>query len=156
MSKQRTIDSFIKDTDFLLAKYKIVQQYFPDATCNMYGNFGSKTVNANYTKFEFQTTYSGLFVVPYCEVELDHNGVKETIKIHSKPRASRLVYQDRWRQPKTLRFSRLSINLKNNQFKDEMLNACRAEMMKYIAGNPGYKLDDKHLEPRLKKLMIFT
>lgn len=156
MGKQRTIDSFIQDTDFLLAKYKIVQQHFPDATCNMYGDFGSKAVNKNYTKFEFITSYSGLFVVPYCEVELDHNGMKETIRIHSKPKASRLVYLDRWKKPQTLRFSRLSFNLKNNQFKDEMLNACRAEMMKYIAANPAYKLDEKHLEPRLKKLMIFT
>lgn len=156
MGKQRSIDYFIKKTDFLLAKYKLVQKYFPDASCNTYGDFCSKTVNTNYTKFEFLTTYGGLFVIPFYEIELYHNDIKEVIKVYSKPRASRLLYLEKWKLPRTIRFSRLSFNLKNNKFKDEMLNACRAEIMKYIAANPGYHLNDKHLEPRLKKLMIFT
>ena len=30
------------------------------------------------------------------------------------------------------------------------------EMMSFIKNNPGHKMDDKHLEPRLKKLLVFT
>jgi hypothetical protein len=29
-------------------------------------------------------------------------------------------------------------------------------MMGFIKDNPGYQMDDKHLEPRLKKLLVFT
>jgi hypothetical protein len=37
-----------------------------------------------------------------------------------------------------------------------MLNACRAEIMSFIKTHPKYQMDDKHLEPRLKRLLAFV
>jgi hypothetical protein len=156
MGRSRSIDDFIKETEHRLTKYKAVQEKFPDAKCNYYSDFSSKTVNKEYTKWQFVSSYSGLHVMPYCEVIYNFDGQEEVIKVHSSPKASRLVYLQRWHKPKTIKFSRLTINLKNNQFKDDMLNDCRAEIMKFISANPGYQLDKKHLEPRLQKLLAFT
>lgn len=156
MGKPHSIDVFIKEAEYQLAKYKLVKEHFPDARCSAYGEFTSKTVNTQYNKWDFLTNYGGLFVAPYCEVKLEFDGAEEMVKVHSSPRNSRLVYLRRYSAPKSLKFSRLSINLKNNKFKDDMLNSCRAEIMNFIKNNPGYKLDDKHLEPRLKKLLLFT
>lgn len=156
MGKARSITDFIKDTEYQLAKYKTVCAEFPDARCNYYSDFTAKSVNQKYTDWEFYTSYGGLYVMPYCKIAFNYDGKDEIIKIHSQPRANRLVYLQRWAKPKTIKFSRLAINLKNNQFKDDMLNACRAEIMKFIQANPGYHLDKKHLEPRLQKLLAFT
>jgi len=155
MSKSHSIDDFIKENKYYLAKYEAVKAVFPDARVNQYIQFSSKMVNKNYTKFEFQTRYGGLFILPYCEIPFTHDGKEEIIKIHSLPKATRLVYLRRLGD-RTMKFSRLSINLKNNNFKEDMLNACCAEIMKFIAANPGYRMDDRHLEPRLKKLLLFT
>jgi len=158
MARSRSIDDHIKETEYALAKYNAVKAEFPDARVNYYMEFTAKSVNKRYSNIGFETRYGGLFVLPYYPVKLEHNGQEELIKVHSSPRANRLVYlQHLYREnKKVMRFSRLAINLKNNKFKDDMLNACRAEIMKFIAANPGYQLDDKHLEPRLKKLLLFT
>jgi len=158
MSKARSIDDHIKDTEYILAKYKAVKAKFPTARVNAYMEFSDKAVNKAYTELEFVTRHGGLFALPFCVVEFEHDGKAEKIKVYSSPRANRLVYtRYHYRDnKKVMKFSRLSINLKNNQFKNDMLNTCRAEIMKFIASHPGFELDEKHLEPRLKKLMIFT
>lgn len=159
MGRSRSVIDYIKETEYALAKYKAVLAAFPDAKTTYYMDFASKSVNAKYEKFSFERTYSGLFVLPYSEVNLQHEGKNEIIKVHSSPKACRLVYLNRWSRAangkKIMKFSRLNINLKSNAFKDEMLNSCYSEIMKFISDNPGYHLDSKHLEPRLKKLLMF-
>ena len=160
MGKQKLVTESIEETEFNLSKFKAVQAGFPDAKITLYGEFISKSVNNQYTNLAFERRYGGLFVIPTCEVKFTHNDEENVVKIHSSPRYSRLVYLNRWRlqivdgKP-LMKFSRLAINLKNNQFKDEMLSACGAEIMKFIGDNPGYHLDTKHLAPRLKKLLMF-
>lgn len=158
MSRARLIKDTVNELEFELAKQKAVQKEFPNAKVHYFAGFQSKDVNQVYTKFDFERRSYGLWVVPYCEVKFEFNGKTEIVKVHSAPKANRLVYLAWNRELKTqvMKFSRLAINLKNNQFKDDMLNSCRAEIMTFIKNNPGYKLDDKHLEPRLKKLLIFT
>lgn len=153
-----------KDIDFTSARYKAILEKFPDATITEswgYGResistFSSKQVNTNYTKLNFEPGYRGIVAIPYCEVSFTHDDTEHVVKIHSIPKSSRLVYIP-WRE-KIIKFSRLSFNLKNNQFsiKDEMLNECRVQIMQFIQAHPGYKLDEKYLEPRLKKLLMFT
>lgn len=155
---------FIKDTvhelEYQLARQKAVQDKFPQAKVNCFSEFQSKIVNQNYTKFEFEIRDKGkgLYVLPYCEVDFTFEGKTEIIKVHSMPKANRLAYVQ-WNidlKGHVIRFSRLAINLKNNDFREDMLNSCRAEIMSFIKNNPGYKLDDRHLEPRLKRLLVFT
>lgn len=158
MSKSRLVTNSIKELEFELAKQKAVQKEFPNAKIHHYVGFRSKDVNQSYTKFEFYNRPYGVWAVPYCEVKLDFDGKTEIIKVHSCPKANRLVYLgwDRNLRDNIIKFSRIAFNIKNNGFKDEMLNSCRAEIMTFIKNNPKYKLDDKHLEPRLKRLLIFT
>lgn len=157
MKKLRAVTEFITETELTLAKLKAVNQLFPDARVSRYMIFSSSSINKCYTKIEFERRYRGLFAIPYYEMKFENNGKEEIIKIHSKPYASRLAYFDRFRinGKRTMRFSRLHFNLKNNNFKDEMFNACRMHIIKYISDNPGIDLNYKHLDSRIKKLLIF-
>lgn len=158
MAKARLIGDTVRDLEYQLAKQKAVQAEFPQAKVHHFAGFQSKIVNQNYTKFDFVQKYSSLYVLPYCEVQFEFDGKTEIVKVHSMPKANRLVYLQWNRDIRNyiMRFSRVAINLRNNQFKDDMLNRCRAEIMTFIKNNPGVTMDDKHLEPRLKKLLIFT
>ena|SRR5271166_5402344 len=158
MARGRFISETIRDLEHQLAMRKAVQTEFPHARLHNMSGFQSKDVNQKYTKFDFERRRHGLWVIPYCEVKFEFNGKTEIVKVHSAPRANRLVYLSWNRELRTqiIKFSRLSINMKNNQFRDDMLNSCRAEIMSFIKNNPGYKLDQRHLEPRLKKLLVFT
>ena len=156
----RFIKDTVQDLEYQLAKHKAVQDKFPQAKVNCLGEFQSRIVNQNYTKFEFEIRDKGkgLYVLPYCEVDFTYGDRTEIIKIHSMPKFNRLAYVQ-WSidlRAHVISFSRLTINLKNNDFKEVMLNHCRAEIMSFIKNNPGYKLDDRHLEPRLKRLLVFT
>ena len=156
----RLIKNAIQDLEYQLARHQAVLAAFPSAQVNCHSEFQSRSVNQNYTKFEFELRQKGkdLYVLPYCEVEFTHGDKTEIVKVHSIPKANRLVYVN-WNidlKSYVMKFSRLAINLKNNEFKEEMLNGCRVQIMTFIKNNPGYKLDDRHLEPRLKKLLVFT
>lgn len=158
MPRARLIGDTVRDLEYELAKQKAIQAKFPEAKVHYFSGFQSKLVNQNYTKFDFIRKSYGLYVLPYCEVEFIYNGKTEIVKVHSSPKANRLAYLHWNREIRNhiIKFSRVAINLKNNQFKDDMLNSCRAEIMSFIKNNPTLKMDDKHLEPRLKKLLIFT
>ena len=159
-----TVENNIKHLENLLARNKLVLSEFPDAEV-YYDGFRSKLVNKNYNKFEFYKESYSVRVAPYCEIITSVNGKTEIIKIYSKPRSLRLVYKS-WAPPVyrfindkgtyIIKFSRLSINLKNNNFKDDMLNSCRIEILNFLKENPSLKIDQKYLEPRLKNLLAFT
>lgn len=156
----QAIDDLIKNMEYNLARLKTVQAHFPNVKVHGDNTFSDKNVNRIYTHFRFESTYGTLSVIPYYELPFTFNGKEETIVVFSAPRRSRLAKigwrRDPTTQKKTISFSRLAINMKNNQFKDDMLNSCKAEIMNFIKNNPGHLLDTKHLEPRLKKLLMFT
>lgn len=160
MTRSRAISELVAESESTLARYAAVQKEFPNAKVNMYLEFSDRTVNQLYTNYTFEKNYNGLFVVPYCQVSYEHNGQEETVKIHSLPRRNKLVHltweTDPASKKKIMKFARMAINLRNNNFREEMLNSCKAEIMNFIKDNPGYHLDTKHLEPRLKKLLLFT
>jgi hypothetical protein len=148
----------VKEMEYTLARHKAVLAKFPDAKVHYYNGYAAKSVNKIYTAYKFETLYGGLYVMPYYELEFTYNGADDIIKISSQPFRNRLVHLD-WRTingKKVMKFARFAINQKNHQFKEDMLNACKVEIMKFIQNNPDCHMDDKHLEPRLKKLLLFT
>lgn len=158
MSRHDPLNKKIEEMEYELAKHKAVIAKFPDAKIHYYMGYSSKTVNGEYTGFNFEKQWTGLYVAPYYEVELEHLGKTEYIKVSSIPRANRLIHKTRDRKndyKPILRFCRFAINLKNNQFKEDMLNSCKAEIMNYVKDNPGIPIDKTHLEPRLQKLIMF-
>jgi hypothetical protein len=156
--RSRQLTDTVKELEYELAKHQAVVKDFPNAKIHYLTGFQSKDVNQNYTGFSFNKFPYGVWVVPYCEVKLDFDGKTEMVKVHSCPKANRLVYLgwNRKTADSIIKFSRIAINFKNNQFKDDMLNACRAEIMSFIKTHPKYQMDDKHLEPRLKRLLAFV
>lgn len=160
MNKQKTLIQHIAETEILLAKYKLVNEKFPDARMCYYNpnRYASKIVNSEYSKLEFLPSSWNLTVSPYTELEFDNNGKTEIIRIDSLPRRSRLATIS-WRRDangkRTIKISRFVYNMKKNKFKEDLFNECRAQIMEFIKNTPGANLDDKHLEPRLKKLLMF-
>lgn len=156
----RKISDLIAEDEAKLVKYKAVQAMFPNAKMNGSMEFVDKQVNRMYTHFRFYNAYGSLYVIPYCEVSFTLNNQEETIPVYASPKKSKLASIS-WRldpetKKKVIKFSRLAINMKNNNFKGDMLNSCKAEIMNFIKDNPGHHLDTKHLEPRLRKLLMFT
>lgn len=162
MGKRKHLTDLISKLEYTLARHKFVLDNYPDSTYNESGNYNtiycSKQVNKTYTKFDFIKSYNTLYVVPYNELLFSYGDKEEVIKIYSSPQFNRLVYRhDNWRdRKKYIKFSRMTINFKNNEFKGDMLNSCRAQILEFIKNNPGSILIDTHLEPRLKKLLAFT
>ena len=154
-----TLSDEVKNLEYTLARHRAVLDRFPDAKIHPYGGYSSKSVNKCYNHYSFVSEYSGLYVLPFCEVEFSHQNKEEIIKISSQPIRNRLAYISWHTGPdgkKIMKFARFAINQKSHDFKDEMLNDCKVEIMKFIKDNPGCRMDDKHLEPRLKKLLLFT
>lgn len=163
MSKK--VDQKIKSLEYSLAKLKFVQSHFPDVTFSQaYGNkdiliFNAKSVNNSFTKFDFRKDSWNLVLIPYTELPFTYDGKEEIIRIGSSPQRNKLItlsYRKHSDGKRIMKFHKFTTNLKKNNFKEDIFNACRAEIMKVIQDNQGFHLDTKNLEPRLKKLLVFT
>jgi len=167
--KANTITKLITEYEYYLAKYKFIQEKFPNAKVHTTFSpvtFSSELVNSQYTDFKIIRRYSSLFIEAYMEVEFEYNGNSEFIIVYTSPRKIRLASVgypkiknkgvfSHYSKKRVIKFSRLKFNMKNNQIKEDCLNECYAAIMKFIGDNPGCDLDDKHLDPRLKKLIGF-
>ena len=161
MAQGKNIKESILETEKKLALYKFVLEKCPDAKVHDstgFNGFSSKSVNSNYTNYEFIHGYHSVYVVPYLELDFKYNDNLHKVRINSSPRSNRLVYlrYDSMVKGHVIKFSRLSFNLKNNNFKSDMLNDCRVRILEFIKDHPKYQIDYRHLEPRLKKLIMFT
>jgi hypothetical protein len=166
----KLVTDYITDIEYLLAKNKAILNEFPNCKVRIstsgsktYIQYSCKSVNSKYTGLDFVTDNYGqihtLYVQPYCLVKFNYNNVNEVIKIQSSPARSRLAYttwENYYEKKRKIKFSRVSFNIKNHQFKDDMLNECRIQILDFIKKFPDLPLDKKHLEPRLEKLLIFT
>lgn len=160
MTYSSQLDLAISDIEYSLSKYNLVQSHFPDCKLTRYypgyitkdPKFISKSVNQNYNNLKFNATSSELSVIPYTELHFNFKDKCEVVNVYSDPQKFILARIN----DKKISFTKLSINLKNNNFNDKMLNDCRTNILNFIKSNPSYKIDDNHLEPRLKKLLIFT
>lgn len=160
--RTRTIHESIEDLEKKLAMFKFVKQHLPDARLHTSQSkafgFSSKAVNKNYTKFDFVKSPNALYVVPYIELDFEYNGELEKVRVNSSPRSNRLAYVS-WSsdyRSRVIKFSNMCLNFKSNKFKEDMLNACRLKIVDFIQSNREYKLDQKNLDSRLKKLLLFT
>lgn len=156
MPIKNVLDTHIEQAEWNLAKFKFIKKNFPDAHVSIINNrikFSDKSINQLYTNVKFYTKFNTLKVEPYYELDFEHNGRHEIIIINSRPKYSRLAYYMYGKN--LIKFSRLNINLKNNNFKPDMISKCRLEIIKFIKSKPNYSLDLKNLEPKLKKLISF-
>lgn len=157
----KTVGKKISEMEFELAKHKAVLAAFPDAKVNAWGGFTARSVNKTYTGFKFEHCKGyALYVLPHYTLEFEHNGISGTVQIGSAPRKNKLAYIE-WNYKdkpikRIMKFARMSINMKAHEFKEDMLNSCRSEIMKFIQDHPGCSIDKKYLEPRLNKLLLFT
>jgi 6-phosphogluconate dehydrogenase len=55
-----------------------------------------------------------------------------------------------------MKFSRFVFNLKKHNFREDVFNECRSQILTFIKEHPESILDSTHLEERLKKLLAFT
>lgn len=176
MAKALSIDEVIYNTDFNLAKLKFVQSKFPDVKLTVSKGlnnedifrFCSKTVNATYSNYKFEDTYKGLLIGVYNELLFNYNNREENIIINSSPKTCKLAFK-KWlpydelingmvykNHTYEICFSKFSFNMKKNNFKEDMLNDCRSAILQFIQKNHDCKINTKNLEPRLKKLLLFT
>lgn len=159
----RPISDKIQKLEYQLAKIKFINQSFPDAKFSEYSNpasmtFYSKLVNSIYTQYSFEKDSWGVSIIPYVELDFDYQGKNETIRVFSSPRRNNLVYLS-WKRingKKVLKFRKFVVNLKRNNFRDDILNACRTQIMLFIQEHGDCHLDTKHLEPKLKQLLSFV
>lgn len=162
MPRSKLLTDAIQEQEITLLKYKAILESFPDAKIHQAadGNitFSSKRVNQTYNQLKFDVRYQALRVVPSFDFEFIHNNTITLVPIYSSPKYNRLAYlRIDWKtRDRLIKFSRLAINIKNNHFNEAMLNECRVHIMNFIKSNPTYKLDEKHLDPKLKKLLLFT
>lgn len=160
MPRQKELTKAIYDLEFKLAKFKAVLAKFPKAFVNQYDEFQSKEVNQQYHAYDFFRDGWGVTVSPYYELDFEFDNKLHVVRVNSKPLQSKLVYikSDIVNNiyVRKIHFSKLSFNLKQNSFKDAMLNDCRIEIMNFIKAHSNYAMDTKNLEPRLKKLIIFS
>lgn len=162
MRYRDNIDSSIRNLEKNLNLLKAVQEKYPDCKVqyvrnNVFNGFLSKSINKSYTNYEFFEKSNMISVAPYVNFEFNFNNKTEVVKIHSIPRYSRLVYikYDYFTRKSIISFSRLNFNLKNNNFKDDMLNDCRIKILDFIKKYPNLKLNKKHLDPKLSNLLSF-
>lgn len=164
--KLRKIDDLILDLEYHMAKLKTVVAEFPNANYHADRTFSDESVNQIYTGFKFHYDRTpnnlgrhpinrSLYVSAYYELPFTFKDQESSIFVYSSPK-NNLLARRFWNGPKkkpTIRFTKSSINLKNNNFKGDMLRSCREEILNFIQEVPGCTLEMKHLDPRLKKVL---
>lgn len=165
MTYRYQIESAISDIEYASAKYNFVLSNFPDCELQRYypdyiskkPHFISKSINQKYNRLKFNDNKFELSVIPYFETSFVYKDKCESITIYSDPKKFILAHitDAKDKMTKKISFTKLSAHLKNNDFNDKMLNSCGVNILNFIKKNSGYKIDDKHLEPRLKKLLVF-
>lgn len=164
---QLTVDKAIEDSQEFTATLKFLKKKFGDSlVIRSFPNnnivFCSKKVNQSYTGYDFITERNGVSIIPYCLNNFKYKGKDITVRVDCLPRVNRLLYL--WRQwdPKAgsvikthIQFTKLTVNVKNRDMKEDFLNDCRMQIMKVIQETPNAQLHLEHLDPRLKKLLSF-
>jgi hypothetical protein len=152
----------VKDAVFYLsyelAKHSAVLENYPDATVHYYKGFQSKAVNKVWSGYEFTKSNWGVWISFFYELPFTFDGKSEMVRIFASPRSNRVAYLGWLPQGKIVRFSRTTFNLKNNKFvtSEKLLTDIKMEITAFIKLNAKYPIDDKHLDPRIKKMLSFV
>lgn len=151
--------------EYNLAKLKFVQEKYPNMKLQENGDnymFSDKTVGAAFTKTAIEHVYHDeLRLRVYDEMEFRHNGKGERITIDAIPRTCKIAYVHRdWQTKKsTIRFARPLFKIKGKNASDLgkalYKDVCIA-ILEFIKNRPGIEINKDGLDPRLKKLIIFS
>ena len=162
---KKNISQAIIDKNIELQKLIHAQTVDPDIISNESNTVNILTsVKANqiHDKYEFETDYTGLYIIPYLESEFEYDGAKHTVKIFCKPRKHRLIYRMiKYSSPAgpketILSFTKINIKIKSANLKESFFKASKKEILKYIAAHPAAKLDKTHLDPQMERMLSFT
>lgn len=158
----------IKNLNYSIAKCEFVKSVFPDVKINVsksiegkdWFKFSSKTVNTSYTNYDIEKYYKTINLSLFSELEFVYDGKSEPIKVFSDPEKIKLAKASNYRRNgergKYIIFYQFSFSKHIRPLKDEALNKCRNEVMKFIKTYSDYKLDTKNMDSRLKKLLVFA
>lgn len=161
------LDKLIEEQNYNLEKNKFIKSVYPDAKLSivspprydpdpdLYTHYESLTVNKTYTNLLFKERYADLFIYPYLNVNFEYKGAIEVIKIYSSPNRKKLAYIGYVKHQKTIKFSKLSLNIKNDSFKESLVNDCASGIIDYVNKHKDCILDKSNLPDRLKNLLVF-
>jgi len=163
------LDKIIEEQEYCAAKNIFIRSVYPDAKLvitkpshygrdldeTAYNYYTSISVNKTYTKIQFKEKWRILYMRPYITIEFEFKGKKETIKIFSSPHRKKLAYTGWLDKNKTIMFSKLALNVKNDNFKESLLKDCASGIMNYINNHKDHKIDTANLNERLKNLLVF-
>ena len=160
MRNGKLISQTIEELEKTLAVCNFIKESFPDAKFHnngYYKGFSSKLVNSKYTNFDFVKNSSALYVIPYTEISFKYKGNHELLRINSSPRSSALVraYYSYGHNQWVIKFPNFRLNFKKNNFEEKMIIDCRNKIVEFIGEHKNYKLIDKNLDPKIKKLLAF-
>lgn len=167
MKNLRSLKDELKEVKYKQAKYELILSKFPDAKAfevnqnrEWKTQFKSKSVNKIYNNYYFENKYSDLDLYPLYEMEFEFMGKSEIIQISSIPSKLNIIKLSYRREAgdyiNIIKFSTFFKRYKANKFSDKFLNDCRIKILEYIKNNPKYELDTKNIDPRVKKLLIFS
>lgn len=154
------INDLLSKTQHDFEKYKFISENFPDAdvfyqndkTDNFYG-FRSKLVNNICNNYDFESSYCDLHIVPFYEADFEYNNCIEKIKIYSKPRRIRLLYRA---DNGEIKFSKFRLSFSKNNINEQLLNDCALNILDFIKRHKHIKLNMDNIDPRIKKLLVFS
>ena len=170
--KPNTVERYIEDHDYWLAKYRFIQERFPGCRVSsanylnkpQWITFASKKVNTEYTSWSIthDRNWYSIWIEPYTEMEFEYLNKKETIRVHSSPKQNKLATRF-WTNDKgdgscgyIIKFSKIRMNLERRGIATEKLfNDCKLAIVEFIRKNEGAKLDTSNLDPSLKRLLAF-
>jgi len=152
----------ISELEINLAIQKAVFNKFPDAKINYAGELSSKTVNKEYNRYSFFKSAYGISLKLRYELEVNINGQIHIADIHSDSnREYSILYvtsseSNKYFKLDTIKFPNYIKTFKRCKVRSDIFNECRVEILEFIKKYPHYKIDNSNIEPRLKKLLIFT
>lgn len=181
MLRSKKLNDLVQATERDLAKYKFVLSIFPDAEYSKIVKrrigvvplFKSKSVNKEYDRVEFENGWQTLYVTLIKVIKFIYDNKEEEILVTSSPKRMKLasivrVYKDGRKMAPgrfarsysdykhVIKFSHLGAKTKQHNISEEVLNQCRIKIMEFVKANSGIEIDVKSLDPRLKKLVIFS
>ena len=155
----------IEELEAAAGHLKNIIQQFPDASINSDGSIHSAMVNQCYNETTFTNTRYYLYMQLFYNHSYALNNKEHSIRIYSKNKQSyRLLSigfdftngKDK-KTTYTINFADYVKDFKKHKVREgTLIDDCRNEIIAFIKNNPNYKINETNLEPRLKKLLIFS
>jgi hypothetical protein len=171
------VDETIADLEFQASKLSFLKNRYPDlklkANKNGPWEFSSKLVNKNFTKFKFSPYiygyYSYVVFKVFDELEFEHNGTKAKLIVSSMPLTSRFIelvseaYEDAngkhippEKRNYQICFSDLKFKNVHKDIQEQVNDQALLVALDFVNKHTFAKVNPTGLDPRFKKLLIFS